>query len=186
MSCWGWRGFQQGSSERCVTTALKGSGRGLQKLATNSPHVTSVPAHVGLPAPEDAGVAVCVLPGTELAFSIPVTVRNFLRLIVGYRVETLGHATAIFRQVNKDEPFKNHDALEFPDGRIVLLTRLSEGQEATVLQLPAQPSDCGRSRCPEAHRLRRLTGSEQIMCVGCLAKRPTFLDSIFASRKALR
>ena len=83
-------------------------------------------------------MAVCVLPGTELAFSIPVTVRNFLRLIVGYRVETLGHATAIFRQVNKDEPFKNHDALEFPDGRIVLLTRLSEGQEATVLQLPAQ------------------------------------------------
>jgi hypothetical protein len=34
---------------------------------------------------------------------------------------------------------KHHDALEFPDGRIVLLTRLSEGQEATVLQLPAQP-----------------------------------------------
>jgi hypothetical protein len=54
-------------------------------------------------------------------------------------VETLGHATAIFRQVNKTEPWKHHDALEFPDGRIVLLTRLSEGQEATVLQLPAQP-----------------------------------------------
>ncbi|MGB8895815.1 MAG: hypothetical protein WA322_24370 [Pseudolabrys sp.] len=41
--------------------------------------------------------------------------------------------------MNKDDPWKNHDALEFPDGRIVLLTRLSEGQEATVLQLPAQP-----------------------------------------------
>jgi hypothetical protein len=94
----------------------------------------------GFAAPEDAGVAVCVLPGTELAFSIPVTVRNFLRLIVGYRLETLGHATAIFRQVNKDEPWKHHDALEFPDGRIVLLTQLSEGQEATVLQLPAQPT----------------------------------------------
>jgi hypothetical protein len=40
--------------------------------------------------------------------------------------------------VNKDQPFKHHDALEFADGRIVLLTRLSEGQEATVLQLPAQ------------------------------------------------
>jgi hypothetical protein len=46
---------------------------------------------------------------------------------------------AIFRQVNKDEQFKHHDALEFPDGRIVLLTKLSEDQEATVLQLPAQP-----------------------------------------------
>ena len=61
------------------------------------------------------------------------------RFVVGWRVETLGYATAIFRQVNKDEPLKHHDALEFPDGRIVLLTRLSEGQEATVLQLPAQP-----------------------------------------------
>ena len=45
-----------------------------------------------------------------------------------------------FRQVNKNEPRKHHDALEFPDGRIVLLTRLSEGQKATVLQLPAQPT----------------------------------------------
>ena len=35
---------------------------------------------------------------------------------------------------------KHHDALEFPDGRIVLLTRLSEGHVATVLQLPAQPT----------------------------------------------
>jgi len=57
---------------------------------------------------------------------------------VGWKVEILAHATAIFRQVNKNEPMKHHDALEFPDGRIVLLTRLSEGQEATVLQLPAQ------------------------------------------------
>ena len=58
---------------------------------------------------------------------------------MAWKVEVLGHATAIFRQVNKNEPMKHHDALEFPDGRIVLLTRLSEGQEATVLQLPAQP-----------------------------------------------
>jgi hypothetical protein len=47
---------------------------------------------------------------------------------------------AIFRQVNKHEPQKHHDALEFPDGRIVLLTNLLEGQQATVLQLPAQPT----------------------------------------------
>jgi hypothetical protein len=55
-------------------------------------------------------------------------------------VNKIDYATAIFRQVNKNEPFKHHDALEFPDGRIVLLTRLSEGQVATVLQLPAQPT----------------------------------------------
>ena len=41
-------------------------------------------------------------------------------------------------EVSIQQPFKHHDALEFPDGRIVLLTRLSEGQEAMVLQLPAQ------------------------------------------------
>jgi len=72
-----------------------------------------------------------------LRFPARLAVRDFRRFVAGW--ETLGHATAIFRQVNKDEPWKHHDALEFPDGRIVLLTRLSEGQQATVLQLPAQP-----------------------------------------------
>jgi hypothetical protein len=37
-------------------------------------------------------------------------------------------------------PLAHHDALEFPNGQIVLLTDLFEGQEATVLQLPAQPA----------------------------------------------
>jgi hypothetical protein len=116
-------------------------------------HVRSRPAKVGdklttrdfgtgtrgFAAAEDAAMAVCVLPGTELAFSSAVAVTDY-RFIVGWKVEILGHATAIFRQVNKTEPVKHHDALEFPDGRIVLLTKLSEGQEATVLQLPAQPT----------------------------------------------
>ena len=93
----------------------------------------------GFAAAEDAAVAVCVSPGTELAFSNAVTLKD-PRFFVQWKVESLDHATAIFRQVNKNEPFKHHDALEFPDGRIVLLTRLSEGQEATVLQLPAQPT----------------------------------------------
>jgi hypothetical protein len=93
----------------------------------------------GFAAPEDAGMAVCVLPGTELAFSSAVTVTHPRFVVAGWKVETLGYATAIFRQVNKNEEWKHHDALEFPDGRVVLLTRLSEGQEATVLQLPAQP-----------------------------------------------
>jgi hypothetical protein len=46
---------------------------------------------------------------------------------------------AQFRQVNKDQSDVHHDALEFPDGQIVLLTQLCEGQHATVLQLPAGP-----------------------------------------------
>ena len=91
----------------------------------------------GFAAPEDIDTAVCVLPGTELAFATPVR-RNRLRWL-GWKVETLPHTTAIFRQVKKENPYTHHDALEFPDGKMVLLTDLLEGQEATVLQLPAQP-----------------------------------------------
>ncbi len=94
----------------------------------------------GFAAAENARVAVCVLPGTELAFSSAVKIADF-RFVVRWQVEKLSHATAIFRQVNKNEPLKHHDALEFPDGHIVLLTQLCEGQEATVLQLPAQPAN---------------------------------------------
>jgi len=50
------------------------------------------------------------------------------------------HTTAIFRQVNKQRVAAHHDALEFADGQIVLLTLLAEGQQATVLQLPAEPT----------------------------------------------
>jgi hypothetical protein len=116
-------------------------------------HVRSRPAKVGdklntrdfgtgtrgFGAAEDGEVAVCVLPGTELGFSDTVRVSDH-RFIVGWKVETLAYSTAIFRQVNKHDPRVHHDALEFPDGRIVLLTKLAEGQEATVLQLPAQPT----------------------------------------------
>ena len=92
----------------------------------------------GFAGAEDKTLAVCVLPGTELAFCSAVTITE-PRLLIGRKVKTLPHATAIFRQVNKDEEWKHHDALEFPDGRIVLLTQLCSAQEATVLQLPAQP-----------------------------------------------
>jgi hypothetical protein len=36
-----------------------------------------------------------------------------------------------------DDPHVHHDALEFPSGQIVLVTRLVPGQTATVLQMPA-------------------------------------------------
>jgi hypothetical protein len=93
----------------------------------------------GFAGAEDKTQAVCVLPGTELAFCSAVTITK-PRFLIGRNVETLSHTTAIFRQVNKDQEWKHHDALELPDGRIVLLTQLSEGQEATVLQLPALPT----------------------------------------------
>ena len=48
---------------------------------------------------------------------------------------------ARFRQVNKDQSNVHHDALELPDGQIVLLTKLAPGQHATVLQMPASPRE---------------------------------------------
>src|SRR5215475_13775140 len=47
--------------------------------------------------------------------------------------------TAVFRQINRDLLRAHHDALEFPDGTVVLLTDLCDGQSAVVLQLPARP-----------------------------------------------
>jgi hypothetical protein len=101
----------------------------------------------GFAASEDAETAVCVLPGTELAFSreVACTSSGFL----GLGARRMNHRTAIFRQLNKDQPRVHHDALEFPDGQTVLLTELLEGQEATVLQLPAQPATAAEAKAQE-------------------------------------
>jgi hypothetical protein len=115
-------------------------------------HVASRPAKVGdklttrdfgtgtrgFAASEDWQIAVCVLPGTELAFATPVECRP--TWLLGWGQKRLGHRTAIFRQINKERAAAHHDALEFPDGQIVLLTSLGQGQEAVVLQLPALPA----------------------------------------------
>ena len=91
----------------------------------------------GFAASEDTNVAVCVLAGTELSFAEEV--RCLPTGLIPWRDKVIAHKTAIFRQINKDKVAVHHDALEFPDGRIVLLTSLFEGQQATVLQLPAEP-----------------------------------------------
>jgi hypothetical protein len=106
-------------------------------------HVQSRPAKVGdklttrdfglgtrgFAAPEDESVAVCVLPGTELSFAGEVECMPRCERVIN-------HKTAIFRQVNQEKKWLHHDALEFPNGEIVLLTFLQEHQQATVLQLP--------------------------------------------------
>ena len=80
--------------------------------------------------------AVCILPGTELAFDKPIKLR--WSYVEGKSIERQ-FTTAIFRQKDKDKPNVHHDVLEMPDGQQILLTALSEGQNATVLQLPAVP-----------------------------------------------
>ncbi len=119
-------------------------------------HVASAPAKVGdrlvttefrhsgtrgfteIGAPD---VAICLRPGSELAFDGEAVFAD----PNGFSLRRLKIATGVarFRQVNLEQPYAHHDALEFPDGRLVMLTDLSPGQTATVLQLPAssQPGE---------------------------------------------
>ena len=107
----------------------------------------------GFAASEDASLAVCVLPGTELSFSNEVICQS--TGLFAWRNKVMKHTTAIFRQVNKQRVAAHHDALEFPDGQVVLLTFLCEAQQATVLQLPAEP------KTP-----RELENQKRAACVG--------------------
>lgn len=97
----------------------------------------------GFASESDPHVAVCMMPGTELAFAENVRYDN--RWIwtreVNFRVGKFG-------EIDRHVPDRHHDAIEFPDGSRVLVTLLCEGQRATVLQLPVQAqsvSERGRS-----------------------------------------
>jgi hypothetical protein len=78
-------------------------------------------------------IAVCLLPGTELAFETEIEQSAWFPLL---RPRKLGATVARFRRVNENFESAHHDALELPGGRIVLVTRLPANQLATVLQLP--------------------------------------------------
>ena len=104
--------------DRLVTTCFSGS-------------TTRGFAAVGEPA-----VAVCLLPGTEVVFEQEAEFDHAFGGLLP-RLRKLGANVARFRQINLKDPHAHHDALEFPNGRVVLLTRLRPGQYATVIQLPA-------------------------------------------------
>jgi hypothetical protein len=90
----------------------------------------------GFAAVGDPRVAVCLLPGTELAFDRDVECEPGFMI---FPTKKISQKVARFRQINMDRPTVHHDSLEFPDGQIVLLTSLCDGQHATVLQMPAGP-----------------------------------------------
>ena len=89
----------------------------------------------GFASPDRPGVAVCLLPGTELTFERDVEFDD----LFGNGRRTIAARVARFRQVDRDQRHMHHDALEFPGGEVMLVTRLVEGQRVTVLQLPAAP-----------------------------------------------
>ena len=92
----------------------------------------------GFASESEPEVAVCMLPGTELAFTKNVRYDN--RWIwtreINFRVGKFG-------VTDPHAPDRHHDAVEFPDGSRVLVTLLCEGQHVTVLQLPVvqQPAE---------------------------------------------
>jgi hypothetical protein len=117
--------------------------------------ITKFPNSVtrGFCALEDRHVAVCLLPGTEIAFEKEAEFRHSLaKLLPSFGFGKLGASVARFRQINAQEPHTHHDALEFANGRTVLITQLSSGQRATVLQLPVQTQrlNASSSRRPSA------------------------------------
>jgi hypothetical protein len=89
----------------------------------------------GFASPDNPQVAVCLRPGTELAFENDVQTGGFL-----FR-KKIGDRLARFRRIGLDQQARHHDALEFSNGAVVLVTDLTVGQRATVLQLPASPME---------------------------------------------
>jgi hypothetical protein len=86
----------------------------------------------------ERNVAVCLLPGTEIVFEQEArTDHLFGRMLPKSRFGKLGDKVARFRQINTERPDTHHDALEFGNGKVVLLHHLRAGQRATVLQMPA-------------------------------------------------
>jgi hypothetical protein len=107
----------------------------------------------GFAAVNQPDVAVCLLPGTELAFEADVEIAPVFRFLPHRK---LTGRVARFRRVNEEHQSMHHDALEFVDGKIVLLTDLREGQCASVLQLPAGAVEAPAEATPASTRVAEL------------------------------
>ncbi len=105
----------------------------------------------GFASEGDPATAVCMLPGTELAFAADVEYEFASSYLPRRKAR---ERVARFRQIDVDDPEAHHDALEFPDGRIALVARLIPGQVVSVLQLPvgAAARRTTRSRPPARSR----------------------------------
>ncbi len=107
----------------------------------------------GFASESDPSVAVCMLPGTELAFAEDVKYDN--RWIW---TRTIDFRVGKFNQIDTHISDRHHDAVEFPDGSRVLVTLLCEGQTVTVLQLPVtQPVETPAKAKEQARPARSLS-----------------------------
>lgn len=109
----------------------------------------------GFAALDQPGVAVCLRPGTELAFDRPVEAHGLWALPFHAFWKSRPNV-AVFRQVNVETPGTHHDALELADGNVILLTNLRRGQTAVVLQLPAKLAMPRERRASETAELEAI------------------------------
>jgi hypothetical protein len=116
-------------ADKLVTKQLTGSST--RGFAAVGEHGAKLVIHDSPPE-----VAVCLLPGTELAFDDDI---HYDRPISLFGKARLNHKVARFRQIDLDDPHVQHDALEFPDGQVLKVAQLVAGQNARVLQLPVAP-----------------------------------------------
>ena len=96
-----------------------------------------------------AATAVCVIPGTEIAFD-RVPERRFS----WYMGETGEHMPglslkATFIQDNLENLNTHHDSLVFDNGVKVLLTHIEAGFGATVVRLPAAPQNDAEAKAQQ-------------------------------------
>jgi hypothetical protein len=108
----------------------------------------------GFAAIGETQIAVCMLPGTELAFAKEVEYETAFRLL--WKRQRTVEKVAQFQWVNLGQPTVHHDALQFPSGQVVLVTRLVPGQIATVLQLPASEVNAKLATVEEERSLLRI------------------------------
>src|SRR5215207_8677880 len=89
-----------------------------ETLVSSKFHLTTTR---GFASPDNPQVAVCLRPRTEISFENDVQTAG---LVVR---KDIGERLARFRQLDLNQPTHHHDALEFSNGAIVLVTDLVPG-----------------------------------------------------------
>ena len=115
--------------------ASRAAKAGERLVSTSFPRTTTR----GFATTDDRNVAVCLLPGTELAFENNVKYRGRW-----FRSHTIPFSVAQFCKIAPEKLSQHHDALVFPDGRTLLLDTLVAGQRLRVLQLPLSAKELAR------------------------------------------
>ena len=114
----------------------------------------------GFAAVGQPNVAVCLLPGTEIAFDESVECEPSFGIGI-LPNKKIGQRLARFRQVNTDNPVAHHDALEFPDHALV--------------RWPARDSTAiaGRRACRNCGGDRRRVGASRVLAFDLTAQTDT-------------